>query len=327
MDTIENLILKLQNAKSVLLSTHRNSDGDGLGAELALFHGLKKLGKQAFILNPDLPAKKYSFLNTNRWVQAMGATIPKVDLCLILDTNDRRLIEPLYSELEKLGAEIVFVDHHPVLEQGPKPTAGSVVDVSAASTGQMAFEILRKLDVPLDAEIARALYTSLVFDTQNFRYVKSDPASHLMAAELLRFEREPEEVHRRLFATYTVEKMGFFARTLAKVHYAVDGKVALIQVNTDEAKASGLDPDESGDLIDQVMNIESVQTAALMREDKPGEFKLSFRSKGKIPVLPIAEKLGGGGHMFASGAYVVKNAEELQRILLSELSDLVRQAK
>ncbi|RYZ70241.1 MAG: hypothetical protein EOP05_13585, partial [Proteobacteria bacterium] len=156
MSTLDNLVLKLKSAKSVLLSTHRNSDGDGLGAELALFHGLKKLGKQAFILNPDQPAKKYAFLNTNDCVLGSGSPIPRVDLCLVLDTNDRRLVEPLLNEIEKTGTEVVFVDHHPVLTSGPKPSEGSVIDVSAASTGQMAYQILKKLGVEFDADIARA---------------------------------------------------------------------------------------------------------------------------------------------------------------------------
>lgn len=321
----DSLVQKLKSAQTILLSTHRNSDGDGLGAQIAFYHGLKKLGKQAFIFNPDLPAKKYAFLNTNDCVQTPGTPLPKADLGLIFDTNDRRLVEPLISDLERSCTEVLFVDHHPVLEKGPKPNPGSVIDVSAASTGQMAFDLLKQLGVELDANIARALYTSVVFDTQNFRYVKADPKSHEMAAELLRYERKPEEVHRGLFATYTVDKMSFFARTLAQVEYAADGRIALVRVVLSEALKSGLDADESGDVIDQVMNIVTVEVAALIREDADGKVKLSFRSKGTFPVLPIAEKLGGGGHLFAAGAYLNHpKPEVLKAELKAELESLVR---
>lgn len=322
---LDSLVQQLNNAKTVLLSTHRNSDGDGLGAQIALYYGLKKLGKQAWILNPDAPARKYGFLNTERIVQTAGSSIPSADLCLVFDTNDRRLVEPLLSEIEKTGSKIIFVDHHPILKNGPQPTPGSVIDTSAASTGQIVFDLLKKLNVELDAEIARALYTSVVFDTQNFRFVKADPKSHEMAAELLKFERQPEIVHRGLFATYTVEKMSYFARTLSQVEYASEGRIALVRVVLSEAKKSGLEADESGDVIDQVMNIESVEVSALIREDAPGKMKLSFRSKGTFPVLPIAEKFGGGGHLYAAGAYVDgSSAEQVRSNLKSELESLVR---
>jgi phosphoesterase RecJ-like protein len=321
---LDTLIHQLKLAPSVVLSTHRNSDGDGLGAQLALFYGLRQLGKQVCIVNPDRPPKKYAFLGTDERVGVFGATeIPRSALALVLDTNDRRLLGPLIEALEKSCDQILFVDHHPVLRSGPTPTIGSVVDVSAASTGEIAYRLLQGLGVEMTPEIARALYTSVVFDTQLFRYVKSDPRSHLMAADCLRFEREPEAIHRALFATYTVQKMSFLARSLSTVEYFNDGRVAFLSLSAAEARANGLDPDEIADVIDLVMNIGSVQAGALLREDGPGDFKLSLRSKGGVQVLALAENFGGGGHPFASGAYLKGSAGSLRAQLLDQMIALV----
>ncbi len=321
---LENLIHQLKLAPSVVLSTHRNSDGDGLGAQLALFYGLKQLGKQVCIVNPDRPPKKYAFLGTDEKVGVFGATeIPHSALALIFDTNDRRLMGPLMDSLETACDRILFVDHHPILRTGPAPTDGSVVDVTAASTGEIAYRLLQGLCVEMTTDIARALYTSLVFDTQLFRYVKSDPRSHLMAADLLRYEREPEAVHKALFATYTVQKMSFLASSLSKVEYFIDGRVAFLCLSSAVARANGLDPEESADVIDLVMNIESVQVGALLREDGPNVFKLSLRSKGGVHVLPLAETLGGGGHPFASGAYLQGSGGDLRAQILDQIIALI----
>ena len=318
------LIGKLKTARSVILSTHRQCDGDGLGAELAMYHGLKQLGLQVWLINVDRPARKYDFLGTDRLVQAVSETsVPKADLALVFDTNDRRLVEPLFSELETQCGEVIFIDHHPILTRGPEPTPGSVIDVTAASTGEIAFRILKELGVQFNAEIARALYVSVVFDTQMFRYVKGDPRSHLMAAELLRFERDPEEVHRRLFATYTIEKMGFLGRALTQVEYTASGRVAVLRLEAKDLRQHGLDLDEAADVIDLVMNIESVEAAALIREDTEQSCKLSLRSKGRVQVLPLAERLGGGGHPFAAGAYVAQDGRSLREHLVKELVALV----
>ena len=321
---LETLIHQLNLASSVVLSTHRNSDGDGLGAQIALFHGLKQLGKQVRIINPDQPPKKYAYLHGDEFIGIFGLSeVPASDLALILDTNDRRLIGPLMESLERACTQVLFVDHHPVLQKGPAPLNGSIIDVSAASTGEMVYRLLQGLGVQMTAEMARALYTALVFDTQLFRYVKSDPRSHLMAAELLRYELEPEAVHQALFATYTLEKMSYLARKLGSVDYFADGRVALLQLSAAEARASGLDPDEGADVLDLVMNIESVQVGALLRDDESGRFKLSLRSKHGVPVLALAESFGGGGHPAASGAYVQGDGAELSRQLIQKMTELV----
>jgi phosphoesterase RecJ-like protein len=324
---LKNLAQKLLSAKTVVLSTHRHCDGDGLGAEMALFHALSRLGKNVRILHLDPPAKKYEFLATQDIIEIFNeASTPleKIDLALIFDTNDRRLIEPLFSRVQRAASEVIFLDHHPVLKQGPEPTPGSIIDTAAASTGEMTYRLLQEMGAPLTPQIARALYTSVVFDTQLFRYVKSDPRSHLMAADLLLYERSPEEIHRKLFATYTVEKMLFLGRALAHVEYSTDNRIAFVPIATEDFKKSGLERDESGDVIDLVMNVESVEAAALAREDSPGHYKLSFRSKGRVPVLPLAEKFGGGGHTYAAGAHVTQSLEEIRTQVMGEFQLLLK---
>ncbi|MES2855091.1 MAG: bifunctional oligoribonuclease/PAP phosphatase NrnA, partial [Bdellovibrionota bacterium] len=63
---------KLKAASSIILSTHRNSDGDGLGAQIALYHALKALGKNAFIVNLDRPARKYGYLGCDSLIRIHG---------------------------------------------------------------------------------------------------------------------------------------------------------------------------------------------------------------------------------------------------------------
>lgn len=316
------------SAQSVVLCTHRNCDGDGLGSQISLYLALKKMGKRVQILNVDRAPKKYSFLNLDNLIDVYvpGASkIESFDLCLILDTNDERLVEPLFSALKESCKQICFIDHHPVLKNGPLPAPGSVIDESAASTGELCYAIIKKLGISFDAPIARALYTALVFDTQLFRFVKSNPASHLMAAELLKFERNPEEVHRHLFSNYSVLKFSNLMHAMSKVEYLSNDRLAFIPLRVDSllGTSQGLDRDESGDVIDHVMSVGSIELAALLREDGPNSFKLSLRSRGKIEVLNFAENLGGGGHRFAAGAYLTGHYEDLRRHLIQTLEELL----
>ena len=324
---LEELISKIATAQSLILSTHRQCDGDGLGAQLALFHALKKIGKKVRVVNVDPTPKKYKFLSPDQFIHYFEVKPPEdlsADLALIFDTNDERLIEPLFSSLKKSVKAIAFVDHHPVLSQGPQPTKGSVIDVKSASTGEMAYRLIQGLKIPLDREIARCLYTSITFDTQLYRFVRNSPTSHLIAAELLTHDINPEEIHRHLFGNQTVNKMAFLARALGQIEYHCHGKVAFLKLRDEDILHFGIDMDESRDVIDMIMNIESIEAAAIFREDATNKFKVSLRSKDKLEVLSIAEALGGGGHRHAAGAYIDGHYEALREKVLKHLADKIR---
>jgi bifunctional oligoribonuclease and PAP phosphatase NrnA len=323
---MNSLLERIKSADSILLSTHRQCDGDGLGAELALFHALKNAGKKVCVVNVDPTPRKYRFLQPDQWIQYFE-THPKmpadVDLTLIFDTNDERLLEPLYSEFVKMSKTIAFVDHHPVLNKGPSPTKESWIDVSAASTGEMAYKIIKALALPLTRDVARCLYTSITFDTQLYRYVRNSPISHRIAAEMIETGIDTEEIHRHLFGNQTVHKMAFLAQALGQIEYFSDGQLAFLKLKDADLLKFNLEPDESRDVIDMLMNIDTLEAAALFREDATNEFKVSLRSKGKIQVLGVAENLGGGGHAHAAGAFVKGSFEELKGKVVTGLLELL----
>lgn len=327
---LKQLAQRIMKAKTLLLSTHRQCDGDGLGAELALAFALRKIGKTVWVVNVDSTPKKYRFLKPDQWIQyyEQDSRLPEqIDLTLIFDTNDERLLEPLFPELKKRSRGIAFIDHHPILSQGPMPTAESFIDVKAASTGELAHRIIRELQIPLDREIARCLYTSITFDTQLYRFIRNSPNSHRIAAELLEFDIDPEEIHRHLFGNQTVQKMAFLARALGQIEYFADGRLAVLKLRDQDLFHYNLEPDESRDVIDLLMTIESLEAAALFREDAPGQYKLSLRSKGEIEVLSVAESLGGGGHVHAAGCFLRGPYEKFKDLVVRELTQKLVKAR
>ena len=53
----------IQDSKSILLSTHINADGDGLGSEIAFYYYIKSLGKECKIINCSPLPKHYQFID------------------------------------------------------------------------------------------------------------------------------------------------------------------------------------------------------------------------------------------------------------------------
>lgn len=320
---MKSLLPKIASARSILLSTHRSCDGDGLGSELALYHSIKasQPSVDVQIVNCDRTPKKYKFLNPDDHIQYFDEN-PKLgrnryDLCLIFDTNDSRLLNGLYKEIEKVCDEIAFIDHHPPLQMGPQATDISWLEPQAASTGEMTYDLIRALGLELNSSGAEALYTSIVFDTQLFRFVRNSPKSHEICAELLKFNVSVETVHRALFGNQTVDKIAFLSKALGDIRYHFDGRVATLKLSQSTLEKHNIDIDETRDIIDMIMNIDSVEAAAVFREDAKNVFKLSLRSKGQFEVTGIAELFGGGGHKLASGATLYGSFDELESEILS----------
>lgn len=318
----------IKQSHKIILSTHRQCDGDGLGAELALYYALKKINKDVRIVNVDSTPRKYRFLGSDK-VISLFQNNPFIDLsadlCLIFDTNDERLLEPLFSGLKKSVTKIVFIDHHPLLQNGPQPSTESYIDIAAASTGELAYDLIKDLSIELDTSIARALYTSITFDTQLYRYIRNSPKSHLIAAELLQYPINAQEIHRALFGNQTVQKMAFLAKALGQIEYFCHGQLAVLRLRDADLLAHNLEPDEARDVIDMIMNIESLEAAVIFREDAENEYKLSFRSKGKLEVSSLAEGFGGGGHAHASGAFVKGQYTELKDKIVKLLTKKIGQ--
>ena len=76
----------------LLLTTHVNPDGDGLGSEIAMVHLLRAQGKDVAIVNPTPVPDRFRFLvepigKANRTGDA-SAAIKAADLFLVLDISD-----------------------------------------------------------------------------------------------------------------------------------------------------------------------------------------------------------------------------------------------
>ncbi len=319
---MDQLLQLLKKAGSINVTTHRECDGDGLGAMLAFYHALLALGLKAKILTVDEVPRKYTFLPGFEKIVVFDPQKPRPhsDLLIAFDTIDARRIEPLFSWAQQKG-QVVFIDHHPVLEKGPHPGHNSYINTQAASTGEMTFELIKSLKIPLNAAVAECLYTSIVFDTQLFRFIRKSPRSHEIAAELMEHDFDPTEIHRRLFGEHTPEKLKFLAQALSKIEYLRNNQVAYLSLAYEDFQKYGVDPETSRDVVDMMMNVRNVELAILMREDAKRRIKVSIRSKGRHEVLSLAEIWGGGGHLYSAGATLENSSFDKLRSTLDEWVD------
>ena len=179
----ENFRSHLQNSKRVLLSTHLLPDGDGLGAETAFFHYLKRAKKACRVYNPDPLPRRYRFLDPKGTILLGPGEVElwdTWDLWVIIDTNDPRRLGKLWNDLSFRAKKIVFLDHHPEIVGSTKiaypPHASLVCDTSCSSIAELLYQLFNELNLAkINASIAQGLYVSVMTDTNSFRYARTTP--------------------------------------------------------------------------------------------------------------------------------------------------------
>lgn len=327
--TIRMQCLELINsAQNIILTTHINSDGDGLGSEVAMYHALKKLNKNPQIIHNDRAAERYHFLFKN--IEAWQIEDPRsqhfieqAHLCMIFDTHDEKLCRPLFTALESKQIPTLYIDHHvPVYK--PSSHTHFFIDEQASCTGEIVQTIIEKLNIELDRDIAQSIYTSLMFDTQCFKFIRGSSKPFVMAEKLLSYQVDHSLIQKQLFENWSVNKINFLAHLITQVEYLQNQKIAVLRIHKKDLNQFHLEQDQANDVIDFFMNIQSLQIAVVVREFGRDFYKLSFRSRSDFSILPWAQSFGGGGHLSSAGAWVqapLKNIEtKLSNLFASENS-------
>jgi phosphoesterase RecJ-like protein len=291
----------LRSGRRFLLVGHVRPDGDVLGGQGALARGLQGLGKEVTIVNADPPESAFEYLTRELPYRVYaGGALPEHDVVALLDFNELSRTGPMEAALRRAPSKKLVVDHHPY--EGEPWWDAAFVDVSASATGLLVWRILRALEAPVDAVVARAVFTSLVADTGWFRYSNTDAETLQLAGEMVALGADPARIYAALNQQRSAAEPLALAAVLARLEYLAGGRLAVAVQPLGNGGAPAL---EDGDpLLDVVRSVGKVEVVLYLREVEPGVCKLSARSKGAFDVNRLARRFGGGGHVKASGATI-----------------------
>jgi len=269
-----------------------------LGTLLALGAALLDAGWSVACGGPDPVPESLSFLPGADRYRTLARLEGAFDVAVLTDCPEPARTEGLIDEARRTCPLIVNIDHHPGNRR-----YGTVnwVDPTAAATGEMVYELLVALALPLTPEIATGLFTAIQTDTGSFRYSSVTGRTLRIAADLVDSGAEPAVVSTRLYESRPPEALRQLGTVLSRVEVSDDGQIAWLTL------PAGLVPDtfvESEDLVNYPRSIRTVKVAAFLRERAGGVVKVSLRAKGQADVNTIAARFGGGGHPNAAGCVV-----------------------
>ncbi len=302
----------LDSDETILISTHRNADGDGIGAMLALREVLRAKGRECRIVISDESAnRKFSFLSGFDQIESLESPGDRTlfDRAIFVDTPSfatRRVGDVV--ELLKENAQVLVVDHHAGNDE-----EGDVrlVDPKASAASEIVFRLIQETGIQVTAEMATQIYAGIAFDTKLFKFSYPDRALKV-CAELANLGADPQEIADALFGQESFETIKTLGAALSSLELHIEGRVSMLVVDH-AVYAMGGDLDY---VVDYATAVEGVEIALFLKEEEPGRFRVSLRSRCDVDVNEIAQAFGGGGHPKASGCQVEATLDEAKRQLL-----------
>jgi phosphoesterase RecJ-like protein len=314
----------IESTKRVVLTTHENPDGDGLGCAAAMYHFYQDLKKDCKIILPSAMPREYGFLERDSMFQTyspenMDDWLKDVDLIIVFDVGDSRRLKELGKAVKKYNITTLNIDHHPLLDDSI--FTYNLVDTQAAATGEIIFDILDQcFSHPLSKQICEGLYTAVMTDTGSFRYSNTNIHSHEIAIQCFIAGVDTSFIYQQIYESSTKSRIKLLGTILSDIHYEFDGDLAWFVVSKDKMENCEAKPEDVEGFSDFVRTINGVEVALMIMESGPNHCRINFRSKGKYIVNKMAQSLGGGGHIFAAGAQIGKSADEVTPHIL----DVVR---
>lgn len=312
---ITGIIDIINRYETFLITSHERPDGDALGSELALYHMLKALGKQASIYNQDRTPGEYRFLPGADVIVYDLPPTESFDAAFILDCGD---LDRVGREAGRIGTirPLVNVDHH--VSNGGFCDA-ALFDADASSTGELIYRLADAMAMALTPEMATNLYAALLTDTGGFCYGNTTRDCLAIAARLVESGARPQWISENIYENAPLEKIRLLGLVLESLTLDHNGRVGSLTVTQENLAGAGALQEHTEGFADLPRTIEGVEISVLFIELEKNYYKLSLRSKGRFDVERVARKLGGGGHVNAAGCRIRGDIAAVRRMVLEQI--------
>ncbi len=241
------------------------------------------------------------------------------DLVLVMECSD--LARTGVSGLDRY--RIVNIDHHP-----GNAMYGAVnwFDAGAAACGEMVFDVIRCLGVPMTKEIATHVYVAILTDTGSFHYSSISSRTFDICRETLEAGADPVAIARNVFDSNSIGRLRLFGAVLGSIELDATGRIASIYLDRAMARAAGGSYDDTEGLINLPLTVKEIQAVVFFKEWDGSQYRISLRSKGTIDVGAVANQFGGGGHKNASGCTVAGDLASVRQQVMPLVREAVERA-
>lgn len=317
-------------SKKVFIVGHRFPDMDALGSALAIYRACTELGVPSnIILNSSNPTidimmenlKKSGdfddvFIGTSR---ALTETNMTNLLLVVVDvfSKDKTECPEIFEHIDR----VVVIDHH---RKSADHIKGAIIDYSetyASSTSELIIELLNYMvqNITLHPLEVEAMYAGILIDTKYFTFKTGTRTFD--AAAFLR-KQGVDTISVRKYCQPDMQTFIDISRVTS------NARIVLNKISVSRVPLSMDNKDMVASIAsDQMLDVLGVEASFVLAEDNGNVVKIKGRSKGKINVQLILEKMNHGGGHFTAAATFMKDisVEDAEAQLILNIADYLKQ--
>ena len=277
-DQFASAVEELQGHKVAVIG-HIRPDGDCIGSVTGCVAMLSQRGIDAtgMIGQTDPFSPDFLTIPGGKDVACRKELPSDVTAIVTVDCGSIDRTGTLQEGIERLksaGHPVVNIDHH---DSNTSFGTRNLVEPSRESVTMILYGYAVAGGFDLTKELAHSLYAGLLTDTGSFRW--GGPDAHAMAAELMGYGIDTQQITFDLIDHTTVEELTFTGEMLSRVQLLDVGGKKLALIVGDFESIDGRSKASIESLIDYVRAIEDADIGCVMKEQYPGYWSVSLRSR------------------------------------------------
>ena len=316
----------IDQANTILITSHKDPDGDSIGSQLALATLIESRGKSCSIINQGALPNKYQFLDPARKIQniSLNENLQNfktgLDLVVVLDSTSLERIGQAV-ELIMPGIRVINIDHHP---DNDRFGTFNYIDDKASAVGEMIFVLLKYLNFTLTPIVSTQLYAAILTDTGRFKFSNTTPQCLKVCAELIEAGADPRYLTNQIYFNHSLPFLKLLGSVLSRPQILMEGKICVMTIKQDHLLELGVDPSELEGVVDYTLYVKGVEIGLLFTEKGNRKTKVNIRSQNAFDVSKIARFLGGGGHRNAAGCTLEMSLNQAKTIIVEQIEKIVK---
>jgi bifunctional oligoribonuclease and PAP phosphatase NrnA len=316
---LQKIVDAIHAKQRFVISSHSRPDGDSIGSQLAAAYALRALGKHVTVVNADpAPPPLMQFPGVPEIAIAERVDVAAGDdaAAIIMECGD--LARTGVGGLERFF--VINIDHHP-----GNTAYGQVnwFDPGAAACGELVFDLVRALKVPLTLEIATHIYLAILTDTGSFHYSSISPRTFDICRETLEAGVNPVMVARNVYDSNNMGRLKLFGAVLSAMQIDPTGRIAIVYLDHEMARQAGGTYEDTEGLINLPLTVKEIQAVVFFKQAEGDQYRVSMRSKGDIDIGSVAKEFDGGGHKTAAGCTVSGAIDTLQKTFIEKIEEAI----
>ena len=150
-------------SEKIILTAHRDPDGDAIGSVLAMQEALQNIGKDVDIVLDEMPKVFLELKNSDKIlrVDEFEKSNKNYDLAIFLDNNSKKSFLFPDNILER-AKKSINIDHH---IGGNIFTDIMYVEEESPAVCETVYKILKKLEYGITYDIMKAIIIGVITDT------------------------------------------------------------------------------------------------------------------------------------------------------------------